>query len=318
MFGDLRDLKNWTTKEYVRYVPPAFGVFLVLLSVVFFIGNVGMVAVVSMFALTVSVTPYMIYSYYRASSVRSIEDQLPNFLRDLVEAYRGGMTMPQSISTVARSDYGKLTPEVIKMRNQLSWGISLEKVLLEFAERLRESKLIKRNMRIIIEAQRSGGDVIATMETIATDATIIKEAEKERRARLSQHVVVMYLIYFMFIAIVLVLSKVLIPLTELQVGVAGLGGGSASPCQPYEGKAGVLPFMCSVFTSTCSVVDFGKGAICYYRSIFFYMVIMQGAFAGLVAGQIGEGSMSAGTKHSLIMAGSGFTIFLVTRFLGIA
>ena len=309
----IKPLKQWTGKEYVSYLPPAFGITIVLASLFLFVGNAGTVAVVSLFAMTVSVTPFMIYSYYRAASVRAVEDQLPNFLRDLVETSRSGMTFNQAIAAVAKSDYSKLTPEVVKIHNQLTWGLSLDKALLNFAERMKESMLIKRNMRIIIEAYRSGGDVIATMEAIATDATIIKEAEKERRSRLSQHVAVMYIIYFMFIAIVLVLSKVLLPLTEMNIGITG--GGSASPCQGYSGG---LDFICTMFTSTCSIFGFGDGAICYYRSIFFYMVIIQGVFAGLVAGQIGENSISAGTKHSLIMAGAGFTVFLITRFLGIA
>jgi flagellar protein FlaJ len=34
---------------------------------------------------------------------------------------------------------------------------------------------------------------------------------------------------------------------------------------------------------------------------FFHMTIVQGFFGGLVAGKMGEGSISAGLKHSLIM-----------------
>ncbi len=312
---DIKPLNKWETKDYVTYVPPLFGVIIVLFSIVMFIGNAGMVAVVSLFALTVSTTPYMLYSYHRSASVRVIEDQLPNFLRDLVETSRSGMTFTQAMAAVSKSDYGKLSPEIAKIHSQLSWGLPIERVLLDFADRIKESVLIKRNMRIIIEAHRSGGDIIDTMEAIATDATIIKEAEKEKRSKLSQHVVVMYMIYFMFIAIVLVLSKVLLPLTQLEVNIAG-GGGSSSPCQGYSGG---LNFICiSFIPATCSIFGFGGSAICYYKSIFFYMVVIQGIFAGLVAGQIGEDSISAGTKHSLIMAGTGFTVFLIATFLKIA
>ena len=41
------------------------------------------------------------------------------------------------------------------------------------------------------------------------------------------------------------------------------------------------------------------------------MVVIQGIFAGLVAGQIGENSIVAGLKHSLIMTLSGFSILLI-------
>ena len=40
----------------------------------------------------------------------------------------------------------------------------------------------------------------------------------------------------------------------------------------------------------------------YYVAIFFYVVLIQGIFMGLIAGQLGENSITAGSKHSLIMA----------------
>jgi flagellar protein FlaJ len=40
------------------------------------------------------------------------------------------------------------------------------------------------------------------------------------------------------------------------------------------------------------------------------MAVVQGIFSGLVAGQIGEGSVTAGLKHSSIMTLSGFGILL--------
>jgi flagellar protein FlaJ len=37
------------------------------------------------------------------------------------------------------------------------------------------------------------------------------------------------------------------------------------------------------------------------QRIFFHLSLIQGLFGGLVAGKMGEGSMSAGLKHSLVM-----------------
>jgi flagellar protein FlaJ len=37
------------------------------------------------------------------------------------------------------------------------------------------------------------------------------------------------------------------------------------------------------------------------KRIFFHLSLIQGLFGGLVAGKMGEGSMSAGLKHSLVM-----------------
>jgi flagellar protein FlaJ len=45
----------------------------------------------------------------------------------------------------------------------------------------------------------------------------------------------------------------------------------------------------------------GEGSGCYYNGLFVVMVAVQGIFSGLVAGQLGEGSVIAGVKHSMIM-----------------
>ena len=42
------------------------------------------------------------------------------------------------------------------------------------------------------------------------------------------------------------------------------------------------------------------------KRIFLHLTIVQGFFSGLVAGKMGEGSISAGLKHSLIMMLLGF------------
>ena len=61
----------------------------------------------------------------------------------------------------------------------------------------------------------------------------------------------------------------------------------------------------------------GVGPICYYNALFISMIIIQGIFTGLVAGQIGEGSAVAGLKHSVIMTCSGFAILMLLLQSGV-
>jgi flagellar protein FlaJ len=42
------------------------------------------------------------------------------------------------------------------------------------------------------------------------------------------------------------------------------------------------------------------------QRIFLHLTLVQGFFGGLVAGKMGEGSVSAGLKHSLVMMLLGF------------
>lgn len=304
--------RNWSDKDYVQNIPPIVGGLIILFMAIISGGEMGIVGVSVLLAFVISVTPYAFYNYFRFKKVKAMENQLPMFLRDLAESNKSGMTLPQAISSASKVDYGKLTPEIKKMYHQLTWGIRFDKVLDMFAKRLKDSDLISKSIKIIIEAHKSGGDIASTMETVATDATTIKESEKERKSRTSQQVVIMYLIYFMFLGIIIALLKILIPLMGGAEGggFGVLGGGLSNPC----GKTEVMG-VCGFFSTMGEV--FGFGANSYYKSLFFSMILVQGVFSGLVVGQIGDNSMVAGFKHSLILSVSGFTIFILLVVSGL-
>lgn len=241
--------------------------------------------------------PYMIYLYVQNSRVSAMEDQFPNFLRDLSEAKKSGMTLPVAVQKSVNTDYGPLSTEVKKMSDQISWGISFEVVLLRFAK-YTGSRFIQRSVSIVIEANRSGGDISQVLQSVAEDATMIKESEAQRRATLSQYVMTVYAIYFIFIGILASLDKIMVPLANsptlsmLGGGISGLTGSGAAPAAPVE-----------------SGFDFDN-----YKILFFHMAMLQGLFNGLLAGQIGEGTVVAGFKHALIFIVSGFIIFLIFMY----
>lgn len=319
----LRDIKDWPLEKKVKVIPPTVGVGITLITVVAFPGEIGMLGVSILFALLISFTPYSLYGYFITKRIRSHEDQFPNFLRDLVESKKSGMTLPQAIKSTSKNEYGKLSPQIRKMNNQIALGVSFEEVLDKFANRMEGSKLIQRSIRIIINAQKSGGDLVSTMETIASDAATIKEMEKEKKSKMQQHSMVMYLIYFMFLGITVILSKVLIPMTEMgrmsgQEGGLGVAlGGGGGICIPIETTTGIQNFVCSFFLSMSEVFGLGTGMGGYYKGLFLSMILIEGIFSGLIIGQISNNSPSAGIKHSLILTGVGFTAFLLTVKMGI-
>ena len=56
--------------------------------------------------------PYGFYSTYQFKRIREIESRLPDFLRDVAEGGRFGMTLAESIKVSSRGRYGRLTPEI--------------------------------------------------------------------------------------------------------------------------------------------------------------------------------------------------------------
>jgi len=272
----------------------------------------------------IGVAPVVLISYFEYSKIKAIEDQLPIFLLDLAESQKVGLTLHESLKQASKTDYGKLTPEIKKVYNQLSWGLRVQDVFLNFSKRTKKSKLITRVVRIINETYVSGGDIGRTMEATASDITAIKEAEKERKSVTSQHTFIMYAIYFIFIGIVIGLSQTLIPLLNMgeQTGEAaggGIGGifEFSDPCVECEGSSNIFCINCPIFSFICQMFGLKEGGTCYYNALFLVMAVVQGIFSGLVAGQIGEGSVYAGIKHSIIMTISGFLILMSLMISGI-
>ncbi|MCH2644385.1 MAG: type II secretion system F family protein [Candidatus Poseidoniaceae archaeon] len=98
-----------------------------------------------------------------------IEEKFPDFLRDLAEYWKGGLSMTVAVQTLATSEYGALNDEVKKMSDQLSWGIKFSDVILQFAERV-GTPLVKRAISLISEADRAGGKISDILVTAANDS----------------------------------------------------------------------------------------------------------------------------------------------------
>jgi flagellar protein FlaJ len=301
--------KSKSIKEMIKpkYIPIIAAAALILVGIIFYFLGYGAITLnLIVLGAIIGVTPWALLSYFDYARIKAIEDQLPIFLLDLAESQKVGLTLNESLRQASKTDYGKLSPEIKKVYNQLSWGVNVQDVFKNFAKRMKKSQLTTRVVSIINETYMSGGDIGRTMEATASDITAIKEAEKERKSVTSQHTFIMYAIYFIFIGIVVGLSQTLIPMLSIgsEAGSAGGIGGIFSfrdPCEACVGNPSIYCINCPVFSGICSMVGFEQGGACYYNALFILMAVVQGIFSGLVAGQIGEGSVFAGVKHSLIM-----------------
>lgn len=253
----------------------------VFIFIAIIIGNAKLYGIFLGLGIITAFAPYSLVTYFEKKRLVDIEENFPEFLRDLAEARKIGMTLPQAIYKSAKVDYGRLSPEIQKMANQISWGVPFNDVLKKFSERMK-SKFIERAIAIIVEAQVSGGDVTDTLESVARDARLIKESEKERSAKLDQQTMIMYAIFFLFLAIVVALQRLMMPLVASK-------GFTLSAESPKE------------------ILDF-------YKNLFFSMIVIQAIFNGLLAGQISKGSAVIGLKHSAIFLVAGVVVSWVMIF----
>ncbi len=289
--------------------------------------------------LLAAVLPFGIISFMKNRAITEMERQFPAFLKDLAESKRGGMTMLDSFESARETDYGRMNSEIEKVHSQLSWGIPFPEVIARFSTRMKDSAVIQQSLSIILQSYKSGGEITKTIESVGDSATMLKEVIQSKNSMLKQQLVIMYVIYFLFIGItvgVYFLMQQLLGLGSPEPGTLEnvgefLGDGDdegianfCGPDVPYASPLcsiaqvfGFVPSNVTDFTSSYAE-QYAYGQMAYYKSILFTMLMVQGMCSAAVAGQISEGSPSAGIKHAIIMLPAAFIVFmLIVRPMGI-
>ena len=281
------------------------------------IGILGNMIILSVFLITI---PQLILYYIEYKDIKEMEAKFPFFLRDLTEAIRSGMPLHKAMISAGRVDYGKLSKEVRKMAHQLTWGVNIIKVFEQAERRLKQSQIMSKSFRIIIETYKTGGQIDKTLDAISNAILTIQETQNERRSTLNQYVVAMYAITYIFIGIIVGITKLLIPIFSTSAtGTLGpIGTIMGNPCETCLYIQASSCFPCYMYFNICTLLGSSKETIgCYYLGLFFSMILVQSICSGLVAGQISEGSIKAGIKHSIILLATSFGIIFILVRIGL-
>jgi flagellar protein FlaJ len=217
------------------------------------------------FGLLALISPIAILNYINYRWRKAVDEHLPDLFRSIVQAQEIGMTLPKALEEAAERDYGPLTPELKKMTVQISWGASFEEALLAFGRRV-GTMLTQRTVPMIIEASHSGGRVEKVFDPMGKFIQTTILLEKERKTQTRPYIAIIYVALFVFLFTIVILFKTFFTNVE---GMALFSLPTSSPAD--------------------------------LKRIFLHLTLVQGFFSGLVAGKMGEGSISAGLKHSLIM-----------------
>src|SRR5881397_2700464 len=169
--------------------------------------------------------PYGFYVARLQREVKQIERRLPDFLRDVAEAGRFGMTLAEAIVVSSSGRYGKLTPEIKKMAAQISWGVPATEALRLFSERVK-TPMVGRIVSIIVKSSDAGGDVADVLTMVSHDAKEAQLTEDERRIAMSTYIAVIYISFLVFLVTIWILNATFLPkMREASGALASTGGG---------------------------------------------------------------------------------------------
>jgi flagellar protein FlaJ len=257
-------------------------------AVAFYMGMNPMNIVILAFLLIIM--PPGFFNFFETRRISRLEAEFPAMIRDISLSVKSGMTIKSAMSMAAGGQYGALTKAIKQMDNAISWGVSFDDALLHFARKY-PTALIRRTVFTLIEASRMGGQLGEILEGVATDVEETKTLEKRRNSETKPYLMVCYISYFVFLAVIMIMSYVFLPMMK---EASEATSGTALP-------AGMGQF-------AVSDADLAK-----YNMLFFHALVVQGFFAGIVTGKMSEGKVVAGLKHSvffIIVAVIAYTLLM--------
>ena len=267
-------LRTMRERQYLLYLISG-GIAMACAAIAFYMRIDPMNIVILAFLLFI-MTPSF-FNFYETRKIGKLEAEFPAMVRDISLSVKSGMTIERAMSMAAGGQYGALTKAIKQMDNMISWGTSFDDALLHFAKKY-PTPLIRRTVFTLIEASRMGGQLGEILEGVATDVEETKTLEKRRSSETKPYLMVCYISYFVFLAVIMIMSYVFLPMMK---EASEATSGAALP-------SGVGQF-------AVSDADLAK-----YNMLFFHALVIQGFFAGIVAGKMGEGKVVAGLKHSVV------------------
>ncbi|RAH14730.1 MAG: hypothetical protein CMB56_004605 [Methanobacteriota archaeon] len=249
------------------------------------------------FGFFLMIYPASVYWDRVQKNINAREEKFPDFLRDLAEYWKGGLSMTVAVTSLAQSEYGALNEDVKKMANQISWGVAFGDVLDLFALRV-NTPLVKRAISLISEANKAGGKISDILVTAASDSREIKFLEAERSRTISSYIAVIWVSYLVFMVVIVILSRVFIP--AIAESNSSSGGDSSAQIGNMQIRA-IDPLL--------------------FLVVFFYGVTVQALGNGAMAGLMANGRLSSGFKHAgmmLVLAIFSFTfVSFIPSLIGV-
>jgi len=217
-------------------------------------------------SLFIATMPAAIVHTRLAKKKSEVEKGIASFLRDLTEIRKTGMAPEKCIENLSRRNYGEFTNDLERISSQLSWGIPLRQVFMDFIKRTK-SWLSQLVIFLLVEGIDVGGGTIAMIESLTRFNNMTQEVEREKRSNSRPFLLIPYFAAIMLVSTTL-LTLIFVTKTS-SMATEGVGG---------------------------SRIDIAGLSMTFSVSVMVHVFMI-----GLVAGKISEESIAAGFKHSALL-----------------
>lgn len=259
-----------------------------------------------------SIFGLFVYEKYQTERlIKKIEATLPQFLKNIVNELESGVPISIALKDACFKNYGDVTKYYNEIGKRLEF-LPFEKAVSKFEKRFGKSKRVRTTLSIIKELIRSGYGVASSLNTLHNNFILLSEVNRERKVSLNQYLILIYAITFIFMSIVIVMLKILLPIMSQSLGGVQI---FRNPCD-----IATLTEMniCNYFSGITSIFKKNFTPLeGYYFGLFFHICIIQAFFAGLLVGAVVENSIISGLRHSLFLSLIVFSMFGILTKVGI-
>ncbi|AUV81365.1 secretion system protein [Salinigranum rubrum] len=226
----------------------------------------------------------------RKRTYRDIENATPDFLDRMASVNEAGLTVVSSIKRVSQTDLGALGTELRRAHRDIEYGADVASALQRMANRTR-APMLTRSVALVTNAMGASGDISPVLRIAANETEDTRSLREERRQQMLTYLVVIYVSFFVFLGIIVALTVSFVPAIESASQSAAFSGDSVASSSVFSGL--------------------GEVNTDAYSLLFFHVTLVQGVFSGLIAGQLGEGSVADGLKHATLLVFVTYVVFQI-------
>lgn len=234
-------------------------------------------------ALLVVTVPYAVTRHFYTNRLREIERVVPDMFNRLASLNESGVEIVNAIKEVRHGDLGILTPEIQRVWTDIEYGLDVQQALHRLEQRTRAPS-IHRAVTLITNGMKASGNIGPVLRIAADESRRLNSLKRKRETEMSIYLVIIYLAFIVFLAIIFVLVETFIPAIPSRDVLQGSGLSGAA--------AGITPEQAATLTM-----------------LLFHASIIQATFSGLIAGQMSQGSIRDGAVHVVVLLLLAYTLF---------
>lgn len=234
---------------------------------------------------------YLICEYLIYRRTVAMEKVLPDFLRQVSQNLKAGLTLEKALWASIDPVYKELGYEIRLLAKRVMVGEDLSEGLLTFGKKYKSTELL-RTFSLLSESNKSGSEMAYIVDRVVESLEKTKSLKDEIRATSSAYMIFISFIVVVIMPLLFTLAyNLVIVLEKLSKRFANVGNVQGMPVNLSN---------LNIVVDTALVGNFMRGA-----------VILSAVSAGMLISIISEGDLRSSIKYVLLYAVLSFISFTV-------